>query len=150
MSRLGAQVCAWAVLVACATGPLLAHETATGVVKERMDQMKEMGRAMKRINDRLKSKRDLTAIAADAERIRDAAQKLPSLFPDGSTDEHSEAKLQIWKQWARFTDGARALQSEADALKEAALAGSAADLTIRVRAVTAACTACHDEFRVRR
>ena len=69
MSRLGAQVCAWAVLVACATGPLLAHEAATGVVKERMDQMKEMGRSMKRINDRLKSKRDLTGIAADAERV---------------------------------------------------------------------------------
>ena len=150
MSRLGAQVCAWAVLVAYATGPLLAHEAAIGVVRERMDQMKEMGRSMKRINDRLKSKGDLTGIVADAERIRNAAQKMPSLFPDGSTDEHSEAKPQIWKQWARFTDAARALQSEADALKEAALTGSASDLTTRFRAVTAACTACHDEFRVRR
>ena len=111
--------------------------------------MKEMGRSMKRINDRLKSKGDLTGIAADAERIRTAAQKMPSLFPDGSTDEHSEAKPQIWKQWARFTDAARALQSEADALKGAALTESGPDLRTRVRAVTAACTACHDEFRVR-
>jgi hypothetical protein len=39
----------------------------------------------------LKSNRDLTGIAADAERIRTAAQKMPLLFPDGSTDEHSEA-----------------------------------------------------------
>ena len=150
MSRLGAQVRAFAVLVACATGPLLAHEAATGVVKDRMDQMKEMGRSLKRINDRLKSKRDLTGIAADAERISNTAQKVPALFPDGSTDEHSEAKPQNWKQWARFTDAARALQSEADALNEAALAGSASDLTTRFRAVTAACTACHDKFRVRR
>ena len=75
---------------------------------------------------------------------------MPSLFPDGSTDEHSEAKPQIWKQWGRFTDAARALQSEADALNEAALTGSASDLTTRVRAVTAACATCHDKFRVRR
>ena len=32
---------------------LLAHEGATGIVKQRMDEMEQIGRAVKRINDRL-------------------------------------------------------------------------------------------------
>src|SRR5829696_1019492 len=44
------------------------------------------GRVMKRINERLKSKRGLADIARDAEEIRAAATRIPSLFPPGTRD----------------------------------------------------------------
>src|SRR4051812_44704534 len=41
----------------------LGHEGATGIVKQRMDEMEQIGRALKRINDRLESKRGVADIA---------------------------------------------------------------------------------------
>ena len=59
----------------------LSHEGATGIVKQRMDEMEHVGRVVKRINERLKFKRGLADIARDAEEIRAAATRMPSLFP---------------------------------------------------------------------
>ena len=61
----------------------LGHEGATGIVKQRMDEMEHVGRVVKRINERLKSKRGLADIARDAEEIRAAATRMPVLVPAG-------------------------------------------------------------------
>jgi cytochrome c556 len=150
MKRVGAQVCAWAVLVACATGPLLAHEDATGIVKDRMDQMKEMGRMVKRINERLKAERDLPGIEGDARALQDSAARIASLFPPGSRDAHSEAAPAVWERWEPFVEDARTLAREAEKLALAARSGAMPEIAAQFRAVNAACTACHDDFRARR
>jgi cytochrome c556 len=80
----------------------LGHEGATGVVKQRMDEMEHVGRVVKRINERLKSKRGLVEIANDAAEIKAAAGRVPSLFPPGSRDGHSEAKPAVWERWPEF------------------------------------------------
>src|SRR5215208_1291035 len=89
----------------------LGHDGATGVVKQRMDEMEQIGRAVKRINDRLKSKRGLSEIARDAEEIRAAASKMPSLFPPGSRDGHSDATPAVWERWP-LVAAAEALEME--------------------------------------
>src|SRR4051812_21510007 len=140
MKRIGAQVCAWAVLVACAPGPLLGHEGATGIVKDRMDQMEEMGRVVKRINERIKAKRDLPEIERDAQALQQAAVRIPSLFPPGSRDAHSDVTNAVWERWEKFVHDARALEREAKNLGSVAGSGTAPEIVAQFRAVNAACT----------
>lgn len=127
----------------------LAHEGATGIVKQRMDDMEKIGRAVKRINDRLKSKRGLAEITRDAEEIRAAAARVPSLFPPGSRDGHSEATPAVWERWPEFVAAARVLEEEAEKLALTARSGQDAAITAQFRATTRACSGCHDLFRVK-
>lgn len=124
-----------------------AHEGATGVVKQRMDDMKKMGRTVKRINERLTSKRALGEIGGDAEEIRTAAARMPSLFPEGSRDGHSEAMAAVWDRWPEFTAAARLLEQEAEKLTAAARSGSDAAVATQVRSMTRACSGCHETFK---
>jgi len=104
---------------------------------------------VKRINDRLKSKRGLAEIARDAEDIRAAAARLPSLFPPGSRDGHSEATPAVWERWPEFVAAARALEGEAEKLAATARSGPDAAIAEQFRTTTRACSGCHDVFRVK-
>lgn len=128
----------------------LGHEGATGIVKQRMDEMEHIGRVVKRINERLKSKRGLPDIARDAEELRAAATRMPALFPPGSRDGHSEARPAIWERWPEFTAAARLLEEESGKLGDAARAGQESAIAAQFRATTRACSACHDVFRAKR
>ncbi|HEX8666125.1 MAG TPA: cytochrome c [Beijerinckiaceae bacterium] len=143
----------WALgvgLLASSSSLSPAHEGATGIVKQRMDEMEHVGRVVKRINERLKSKRGLAEIARDAEEIRAAAARAPSLFPPGSRDGHTEATAAVWERWPEFVAAARALEREAEKLGSTAGAGQEAAIAAQFRSVTRACSGCHDVFRVKR
>ena len=125
----------------------LGHEGATGIVKQRMDEMEHVGRVVKRINERLKSKRDLADIARDAEEIRAAATRIPSLFPPGSRDGHSDA---VWARWPEFEAASRALVDDSEKLAGAARTGQEPAIAAQFRSMTRACSGCHDAFREKR
>ena len=108
------------------------------------------GASVKRINDRLKFKRGLADIARDAEEIRAAATRMPSLFPAGSRDGHSEAKPAVWERWPEFVAAARALVQEAEKLAGAARSGQEPAIAAQFRSMTRACSGCHDDFRKKR
>jgi cytochrome c556 len=129
---------------------VLAHEGATGIVKQRMDEMEHVGRVVKRINERLKSKRGLPDIERDAEEIRAAAARIPSLFPPGSRDRHSEAKPAIWDKWPAFEAASRTLVQEAEKLAGAARFGQEPAISAQFRTMTRSCSGCHDAFREKR
>ncbi len=105
---------AFGVALLVSGSAILAHEGATGIVKQRMDEMEHVGRVVKRINERLKSKRGLADIAREAEEIRAAATRIPSLFPAGSRDGHSDAKSAVWARWPEFEAASRALADESE------------------------------------
>jgi cytochrome c556 len=75
-------------LLACIASATLAlaHEGATGVVKERMDLMESQKEAMKVIGDMARGKKKFDAAAATkaANDISSTAKKIPELFPEGS------------------------------------------------------------------
>ena len=48
------------------------HEHATGVVRERMELMTDMGERLLAISKRLRANKELDRIAADARAIKDA------------------------------------------------------------------------------
>ena len=96
-------LCAIAMVLLVSSSTSLGHEGATGIVKQRMDDMKKIGRTMKSINDRLKSRRELAEIVRDAEEIRASAEGMPALFPPGSRDGHTEATAAVWVRWPEFS-----------------------------------------------
>lgn len=146
--------CALALVVA--GGSSVAHEGASGIVAERMEMMKSIGGAMKRLASMYRGEAPY-----DPASVRDAAgiigrhggEHMTRMFPPGSHDHPSEALPIIWEDWDRFTALADELAAHSEALASTAgngdLTGAAAELPswgdfARLGRV---CSACHTEFR---
>jgi cytochrome c556 len=141
-----AQVAALGVVLA---SPLaLAHEEATGIVKERMDLMDRQKDDMKIIGFMAKGKTpfDGPKAAAAAKDIEDTSAKIPDLFPEGTDGHPSEAKPEIWAEWDEFTGNAKSL-GEAAAVLAATLDAGADDWKAKFQEVSNACKTCHESFR---
>lgn len=101
----------------------LAHSGATGVVKQRMDNMDVLKAQMKALRPMMQGK-----AAYDPASVRQAArtiaahagETLTTLFPEGSLDHPSEALPAIWDDWARFSGLAAQLAFFAEGLAAAA------------------------------
>ena len=83
------------------------HEHATGVVRERMELMTDMGQRLLAISKRLRANRDLDKISGDARAIHEMAGKIAAEFPPGSMQPPTAAKPMIWQQWDDFTEKAK-------------------------------------------
>src|SRR5262249_24404756 len=80
------------------------HEHATGVVRERMELMTDMGKRLLSISKRLRANRELDRIAPDARAIKEASSKIMGQFPLGSTQFPTAAKPVVWQQWDDFIE----------------------------------------------
>src|SRR5258707_397237 len=127
-----------------------AHEGATGIVKERMDAMESMAKAMKAIDRRIKAKGNLAAIADDASRIHTIGARIPQQFPSGTHQHPSEALPAIWRQWPSFEAKAAQFETESAKLASLAASGDAHSITAQYRAVAQSCSGCHQDFRAKR
>lgn len=127
----------------------LAHEGATGVVKERMDLMDTQKDAMKVIGDMAKGTApfDAAKAAGAAQEIEDTAKKIPELFPEGTGGHPSEAKPEVWERWDEFTADAEALEAAAKDLVMA-LEAEAPDWKAKFKGVIDSCKTCHKTFRM--
>ena len=100
-----------------------AHTGATGVYKERMDAMGDMGDVVKRLSAMMRGETayDADAVKAGAKTIRShAGSTMTGLFPEGSAHPPSEAKPEIWSDWDAFTALANQLETFAQGLEGAA------------------------------
>jgi len=93
------------------------------VVKERMDAMKSMGDAVKRIKPMMSGEAayDEAAVREAAQAIaEEAGTAMTEKFPEGSTDHPSEVLPRTWDEWDRFTGLAEQLEVAANGLARAA------------------------------
>ena len=112
-----------AVLIAGTAVTAFAHSGATGIVKERMDAMLAMGKAVKTVAPMMRCE-----TAYDAETVRDAArlfqqhagESMTKLFPEGTGGMPSEAKDEVWTDWERFAALASQLEEYSEGLERAA------------------------------
>ncbi len=126
----------------------LAHDGATGVVKERMDLMERQKDDMKLIGEMAKGTKPFDAAKA-AEAARDiavTAKKIHELFPEGSGGGKSEALPAVWEHWDDFTAKADELGNAADTLASS-LDGSDPQWKGAFQGVSDACKACHQDYR---
>ena len=145
-----AMVCA---ILCCLPIVAVAHSGATGIVKQRMDGMKDIGFSLKEIVAIARGQQpfDPAVVKAAADRIASHADEIPDLFPDGSLHKPSEATQTIWQDWTQFTKLATDLKSAATSLEaKADTLGGADDLNAFIPAIGQTCKSCHEAFRVKK
>lgn len=116
-------------------------------VLARMEAMKSIGDAMKVLGGMAKGQSafDAGAAQAAAARIARHAAETPALFDPRETDPKSEAKPEIWADFADFTAKAEALETVAADLSTSIATPD--DLVPAVQRLGQACKACHSLYR---
>jgi cytochrome c556 len=121
-------------------------------IKPRQDKLRDMGGALKAINDDIKRGSidwDNTVIP-NAQTIKDRSVYLLNWFPKGSgpeTGKKTYALPVIWQKNDEFQKLGKAMQVEAAKLNEIALKKDEAALKAQVTATGKSCKACHDTYR---
>jgi cytochrome c556 len=139
-----------ALAIALPTGVLLAHDGVTGIVKERHDAMKSMGRSLKALKTTLDAGRapDRAELQAISKQLaKPAGARLLALFPKDGPRHKSEALPLIWTEWESFSRSAMDMEARA-----VSLAAARADISVlrsQLRAIAGICKDCHDRFRKR-
>jgi cytochrome c556 len=135
------------IVVGCATGKTATIGTGDPVA-DRQRLMKNVGANWADIQNKVKAG-NAEAVAVNAEALSLHAQRIPSLFPEGSLTEKSKAKPDIWQKWPEFQAAAKNLENRAGTLRDQAVAKDAAAVTATVGNFgREACGACHTPFRV--
>jgi len=142
----------WAIGLAMTASAVFAHGGATGIVKERMDAMGELAKAAKLLGGmaRGKTKMDIDVIRQSALTIKGhAGRNMTGLFPEGSLHSPTEARPEIWSNWAEFESLAMELETRAGEL--AALGTQdAGGFRASFGAIAKTCSSCHEKFRIKK
>lgn len=155
----------------CLTGlfsaAAFAHGGATGIVKERMDSMTEMGKILKSLTGYMRGQvpYDAAAVSTAALALQShAGTALTDRFPHGSISSASEARDTIWSDPDGFSAIAMELEDLAAALALAAPAGikhRVADDSATIplpemspnvlfQKIGKTCQSCHADFRLKK
>ena len=117
-----------------------------GAIEKGQKAMKNNSADAKAIKAAVESK-DYATIETKAKDIMGTAEKIPSLFPKGSTTGKTKAKAEIWEKSDDFVKHAKALSKSAGELAAAAKAHNDAEVGVKVKAMGDACGACPKAFR---
>lgn len=118
------------------------------VVADRQRLMKLMGGNWADAQAKFKAG-NIEAIAVNAETMAIMASHIPTLFPQGSLTEKSNAKPEIWQKWDEFVGAARNMEAWAEKLRDTAKTKDAAATEAIVKDFgRQACGSCHTPFRV--
>lgn len=131
------------------TDPSYAHKGATGIVKERMDLFKQMKKTSKSMWGMISGEVefDAKAVQEGAELISNNAKIVLDKFPHGSLSDVSEAKKNIWTDWATFKMGMQKLSETADDVALSVKIGDRDRLNATFEEMANTCRACHKVFR---
>lgn len=116
------------------------------VIEKRQKFMKGNSAAAKAIKGAVEAK-DYATVEVKAKELMGNAEKIPGLFPKGSTAGKTKAKAEIWEKGDDFNSKAKGLGKAARELADAAKAGDEAGVTAKVKALSGACKNCHESFR---
>ena len=137
------------LLIAWHAVDAVAHMGATGVVKQRMELMVSLGKAMKSLNAMIRGKTDLDPDNAEsaARLIQKHGAQMTKMFPKGSMQAPTEARPEIWTDWERFQALASSMEAEAGKLAAAGRSGDRKAIALQFRRVGKVCSSCHKDFR---
>ena len=124
----------------------LAHNGATGIVKDRMGKVEASERATKRIKQAF-SRGDTAVVIAEAKFLLSWAREMQSYFPENSNQPPSEAKVEIWLQWDDFVGAIQSYDKAAQALIYAAETQNTRAIDGAFKEMVRSCKSCHQQFR---
>jgi cytochrome c556 len=118
------------------------------LTKQRVAVMKQNGGNLKKLGAAVAAGDNAAAAAAAAE-INAVASRIPSLFPEGSGTGETNAKPEIWQDFADFRSKANDVESAAAKVVADANAGSlGSDPKAIVGSIGKNCAACHNTYRI--
>jgi len=129
-----------------------AHGGAAGIVKQRMDGMMAMGKALTAVGDMFKGKVkfDPEQVSGSADIVREHAAKMGKLFPDTKASREgkgTEALPVIWEKMDEFLALADDLDARAVDLKAVSQTGDKRKIRIEFAKLSRTCASCHTDFR---
>jgi cytochrome c556 len=116
------------------------------VIEKRQQVMKRQSADAKAIKAAVEAK-DYATIEAKARDLMGTSDKIPDLFPKGSTKGKTKATAAIWEKHDEFSKDAKNLRKAASELADAAKSKDDAAIGAKVKAVSGACGGCHKSFR---
>jgi cytochrome c556 len=133
-------------------GIVKAAPRVSELIKSRQDKLRDMGGALKGINDELKKRNPDwdNAIARDAETLQSRSKYLLNWFPKGTGEESglkTYALPGVWQKPDDFSKLAKAMIAETVKLSQVASTKDAAALRTEVIVLGKSCKACHDNYR---
>ena len=128
------------------------HTGATGIVKERMDNMSSMGKALGAVADMFKGKRKFEpkVVSQTGDILIEHSKSLVSLFPNTKASRgsvHSEALPAVWEKNDEFLNLVKSLEEKARILKLVAAGGDLKTIKVAFGQTAKVCSACHEDFR---
>lgn len=126
------------------THSAVAHEGATGVVKERMDRFKESKETMKALKGALDDPARVEVLGQD---LLAWAQEMTDYFPPDSNPAPSEARDRIWEEFDAFKKLASEYAEATQAMIDTARAGETDQIPTAYRNVGQACKNCHKKYK---
>jgi cytochrome c556 len=131
---------------ACTTGSAPRMVGTGDLIADRQRIMKLQAAQMTEIESKVKAG-NIQGIAPNAEVLAITSMQIPSLFPEGSLSDKSNAKPDIWERWSEFEASAKNMTIWSERLRDAATdkdTKMVADILKDYSRVT--CSACHDTF----
>ncbi len=150
--RIGKRVCApaCAVLMAVILLPSFSagqdEQTLRGVQRVRVQTMKSISRAMRRVKVYTK-KANYKRVASAAEEIALLSAAIPYLSPKGSAFGKTRIKEEVWSRFDDYTKIARDSAQIARDLAKAARAKDKSAVLKTFSALSDSCTQCHKPYR---
>lgn len=139
-----------ASIITVSAGLAFAHGGATGIVKQRMDAMVDLGKSLKLLSSMTKSDGTFDTNALDqavATLRQHSGKELTDLFPEGSTPMVSEARETIWTDWDGFVTLADQMSQDAQMLETVQ---DKQALGVALSEIGQTCKACHAEYRLKK
>lgn len=141
-----------ALILAVSIGvtPSLTHTGATGVTKERMDAMVDMGRTLKQLRQHMREGDLMVAVGVPAliEQLSLEAQSIVHKFMVRDLPDISEASPAIWDDAEGFKQITELFNTDMEVLLKAYESGDEATTIAALRKVSISCNDCHDEYRI--
>ena len=125
----------------------VAHQGATGIVKQRMDAFKTSQKQLKSIVAAARVE-DYDIIENLAKSLAEWGEKMPEYFPAGSDSAPSEAAPAIWSDFSGFSRAAESYTQSAEQLIAASIEGDKDAVVAAIRQVGQSCKSCHATYRL--
>lgn len=141
------------ILTSILVGVVYAHSGATGIVKERMDAMKDMGDQSKIVADMFKGKSafDKNTLLSTTDSFIKHGGEMAELFPDTTESRQgamTEALPKIWEEWDEFSEKVSEFEELSRTLKSTAEStDDVGELRKAFFKTTKSCSGCHKRFR---
>jgi cytochrome c556 len=129
----------------------LAQDQKAAQVEERQEAMKTNRDGARTIGAYVKGEGGTVEdVRAAAEKVHGVSVGVLELFPEGTGVGvgDSDAKPEIWQNWAEFQQAAATYQEAANGMVQAAGTGDKAQIAAAFGALGKSCGGCHDHFRV--